>query len=84
MNNIYNVDVTNTLTIGPWANLGSAFTATIYLFQDATGGHAVTLDASYKIINGGAISTTANSVTILQVTYCGRGTVYDVAVYQRP
>lgn len=84
MNNIYNVDVTNTLTIGPWANLGSAFTATIYLFQDATGGHAVTLDASYKIINGGTISTTANSVTILQVTYCGRGTVYDVAVYQRP
>lgn len=84
MSNIYNVDVTNTLTIGPWANLGSAFTATIYLFQDATGGHAVTLDASYKIINGGTISTTANSVTILQVTYCGRGTVYDVAVYQRP
>lgn len=84
MNNIYNVDVTNTLTIGPWANLGSAFTATIYLFQDATGGHAVTLDASYKIINGGTISTAANSVTILQVTYCGRGTVYDVAVYQRP
>lgn len=84
MNNIYNVDVTNTLTIGPWANLSSAFTATIYLFQDATGGHAVTLDASYKIINGGTISTAANSVTILQVTYCGRGTVYDVAVYQRP
>lgn len=84
MNNIYNVDVTNTLTIGPWANLGSAFTATIYLFQDATGGHAVTLDASYKIINGGTISTAANSVTILQVTYCGRGTVYDVSVYQRP
>lgn len=84
MNNIYNVDVTNTLTIGPWANLGSAFTATIYLFQDATGGHAVTLDASYKIVNGGTISTAANSVTILQVTYCGRGTVYDVAVYQRP
>lgn len=84
MNNIYNVDVTNTLTIGPWANLGSAFTATIYLFQDATGGHAVTLDASYKIINGGTISTAANSVTILQVTYCGRGAVYDVAVYQRP
>ena len=84
MNNIYNVDVTNTLTIGPWANLGSAFTATIYLFQDATGGHAVTLGASYKIINGGTISTAANSVTILQVTYCGRGTVYDVAVYQRP
>ncbi|UNI73508.1 hypothetical protein KP12_98 [Klebsiella phage KP12] len=84
MNNIYNVDVTNTLTIGPWANLGSAFTATIYLFQDATGGHAVTLEASYKIINGGTISTAANSVTILQVTYCGRGTVYDVAVYQRP
>lgn len=84
MNNIYNVDVTNTLTIGPWANLGSAFTATIYLFQDATGGHAVTLNASYKIINGGTISTAANSVTILQVTYCGRGTVYDVAVYQRP
>lgn len=84
MNNIYNVDVTNTLTIGPWANLGSAFTATIYLFQDATGGHSVTLDASYKIINGGTISTAANSVTILQVTYCGRGTVYDVAVYQRP
>lgn len=84
MNNIYNIDVTNTLTIGPWANLSSAFTATIYLFQDATGGHAVTLDASYKIINGGTISTAANSVTILQVTYCGRGTVYDVAVYQRP
>lgn len=84
MNNIYNVDVTNTLTIGPWANLGSAFTATIYLFQDATGGHAVTLDASYKIVNGGTISTAANSVTILQVTYCGRGTVYDVAIYQRP
>lgn len=84
MNNIYNVDVTNTLTIGPWANLGSAFTATIYLFQDATGGHAVTLDETYKIINGGTISTAANSVTILQVTYCGRGAVYDVAVYQRP
>lgn len=84
INNIYNVDVTNTLTIGPWANLGSAFTATIYLFQDATGGHAVTLNASYKIINGGTISTAANSVTILQVTYCGRGSVYDVAVYQRP
>lgn len=84
MNNVYNVDLTNNLTIGPWANLGTAFSAMIYLFQDATGGRTVTLDSSYKVLNSETINTAANSVTILQVTYCGRGSVYDVVIIRRP
>lgn len=84
MNNVYNVDLTNNLTIGPWANLGTAFSAMIYLFQDATGGRTVTLDASYKVLNSETINTAANAVTILQVTYCGRGSVYDVVIIRRP
>lgn len=84
LNNVYNVDLTNNLTIGPWADVGTAFSAMVYLFQDATGGRTVTLDPSYKVLNSETINTAPNSVTILQVTYCGRGSVYDVVIIRRP
>lgn len=41
------------------------------LFQNSSGGHAVTLDASFKVASGQSVtvSTTANSMTLIQCQY---------------
>lgn len=69
--NIYRVTVDSNLTIGTWPAGPEAFSAMIYLKQDATGGHTVTLDPSYLVLNSETINQTAGSVTILQLTFNG-------------
>lgn len=85
--NVYAISVVQDTVIGAWPGLGSsvpAFEGTIYLTQDDTGGHSVTLDSSYAVLNSDTINTAADSVTILKLTYSGAGSVIDVLVYRRP
>ena len=83
--NIYTVTVTANLTIGAWPNPSDAFSAMIYLTQDAAGGHTVTLDPSYLVLNSETINQTAGSVTILQLTYSGiEDDVIDTVIVRRP
>ncbi|UGV21633.1 hypothetical protein [Cronobacter phage EspYZU08] len=88
--NIYNVLVDADLTIGKWPSPPNAFSAVIYLTQDATGGHTVTLDPNYLVLNSETINQTAGSVTILQLTYngvaddAGEQGVIDTVIVRRP
>lgn len=83
--NIYNVLVDANLTIGAWPSPPNAFSAMIYLTQDATGGHTVTLDPNYLVLNSETINQTAGSVTILQLTYNGvEDGVIDTVIVRRP
>lgn len=85
--NIVNLVIDKDIAIQNIAVSGStAFTMNVYLRQDATGGHAVTLGTGYTILNPDtAIPTTANSVTILQLSYSGfSGDNVDVAIFVRP
>uniref|UniRef100_A0AAU8GGB1 Tail fiber protein n=1 Tax=Salmonella phage vB_SEnST11_KE23 TaxID=3161174 RepID=A0AAU8GGB1_9CAUD len=83
--NIYNVTVDADLTIGAWPDPTDAFSAVIYLTQDGTGGHTVTLDPNYLVLNSETINETAGSVTILQLTYNGvEGGVIDTVIVRRP
>lgn len=83
--NIYTVLVDSNLTIGAWPSQPNAFSAMIYLTQDATGGHTVTLDPNYLVLNSETINQTAGSVTILQLTYNGvENGVIDTVIVRRP
>uniref|UniRef100_A0AAU8GIE1 Tail fiber protein n=1 Tax=Salmonella phage vB_SEnST11_KE22 TaxID=3161173 RepID=A0AAU8GIE1_9CAUD len=83
--NVYNVTVDADLTIGAWPDPTDAFSAVIYLTQDGTGGHTVTLDPNYLVLNSETINETAGSVTILQLTYNGvEGGVIDTVIVRRP
>lgn len=91
--NIYVINVDSDFTLETWsgvANPGTEeapkpnpFSAIIYLVQDATGGHTVSLGQSYKVLNSNTISTEANSVTILQLTYAGIDSYVDVCIANR-
>lgn len=83
--NIYNVTVNKNLTIGAWPDPQQPFSAMIYLTQDATGGHSVTLDPNYVVLNSETVNTAANSVTILQLTFNGvEDGVVDTVIVRRP
>lgn len=92
--NMYVINVDSNFTLGAWegvTNPGTEeeprpkpFSAIIYLVQDATGGHTVALDEVYTVVSGDAISSTANSVTILQLTYAGIDKYVDVCIANRP
>lgn len=83
--NFYNVVVDSNLTIGAWPDPADAFSAMIYLTQDATGGHTVTLDPNYLVLNSETVNETAGSVTILQLTYNGvEDGVIDTVIVRRP
>lgn len=89
--NIYRVTVDSDLTIGAWPAGPEAFSAMIYLTQDATGGHTVTLDPNYLVLNSETINQTAGSVTILQLTFNGEydeststAGVIDTVIVRRP
>ena len=92
--NMYVINVDSNFTLGAWegvTNPGTEeeprpkpFSAIIYLVQDATGGHTVALDEVYTVVSGDAISSTANSVTILQLTYAGIDGYVDVCIANRP
>lgn len=89
--NFYNLTLTQNITLGAWPNLSDladnnqAFSAMIYVTQDATGGHSITLDSSYVILNTDvSIGINPNDVSILQLTYCGTGNIVDVVIVRRP
>ena len=86
--NVYNVVVDTALTINMWPNITdpdspSPFQAVIYLWQDAVG-HPVTFDGSYLMLNTETVNPAPNSVTIVNLSYCGRGAVVDTIVSRRP
>lgn len=86
--NMHTLTITGNTTIAPWPGVTSgtkpkAFSAMIYLLQDATG-HTVTLGAGYQVLNSSeTIANTANAVTILNLTYCGQGDIVDVVIANR-
>ena len=92
--NMYVINVDSNFALGAWegvTNPGTEeeprpkpFSAIIYLVQDATGGHKVALSESYVVVSGSAISSTANSITILQLTYAGIDEYVDVCIANRP
>lgn len=89
--NVYRVLVDSDLTIGAWPTPTDAFSAMIYLKQDATGGHTVTLDPNYLVLNSETVNQTAGSVTILQLTFngevdetTGEAGVIDTVIVRRP
>lgn len=83
--NIYNVLVDEDLVIGAWPDPANAFSAMIYLTQDATGGHTVTLDPNYVVLNSETVNETPGAVTILQLTYNGvEDGVIDTVIVRRP
>ena len=83
--NIYYLTLTGPLNLGSIpVTPGEAFTAFVYIQQDAAGSWAVTFDPAYARLNQASINGAENSVTILQVVYCGVGTVLDLTVIPRP
>lgn len=82
--NVINLSITQDTQIAPWPiEEGSAFTAWVYLTQDATGGHVVSFDPSYSFLNTETVNNAAGSVTVLQLIYPGVGTTVDVLMYRR-
>lgn len=63
-----------------------ALSGVIYLRMDAVGGHTVTFDTNYVILNSGIdINTAADSVTLIQFTYSGyENDPVDVIIAPRP
>lgn len=85
---MYVVHAKGDFTIGQWPGTSAEdkpypFTAVIYVIQDAVG-HNVTLHDKYAILSATpVINNKANSVTLLQLTYCGVGDIVDVVIAQR-
>ena len=77
------------ITLDAWAGITGdtkpkAFSAIIYVIQDATGGHTLTFSSNYAVVSRTqAIGGTANQVSILQLTYPGFGDIVDVIIAQR-
>lgn len=91
--NMYVINVDSDFTLSAWKGVNNPgtveaprpkpFSAIIYLVQDATGGHTVSLGQSYKVLNSNSINTEANSITILQLTYAGIDSYIDVCIANR-
>ena len=91
---VYIMHLDKNITLDAWAGITAAgtaedpkpkaFSAIIYVIQDATGGHTLTFSSNYAVVSrtqliGGA----ANQVSILQLTYPGFGDIVDVIIAQR-
>lgn len=91
---VYIMHLDKNITLDAWAGITAAgtaedpkpkaFSAIIYVVQDATGGHTLTFSSNYAVVSrtqliGGA----ANQVSILQLTYPGFGDIVDVIIAQR-
>lgn len=79
--NVYNVSVSGPVTIGPMNNPGGG-AGSWFIYITNTAGAAISVDSSLGIV-AGSFSNVAGSVTIMQVVYCGVGTLYDVFLAQR-
>lgn len=86
---VYIMHLDKNITLDAWAGVTgdtkpNAFSAIIYVIQDATGGHALTFSSNYAVVSRTqAIGGTANQVSILQLTYPGFGDIVDVIIAQR-
>lgn len=91
---VYIMHLDKNITLDAWAGITAAgtaedpkpnaFSAIIYVIQDATGGHALTFSSNYAVVSRTqAIGGTANQVSILQLTYPGFGDIVDVIIAQR-
>lgn len=86
---VYIMHLDKNITLDAWAGVAgdtkpNAFSAIIYVIQDATGGHALTFSSNYAVVSRTqAIGGTANQVSILQLTYPGFGDIVDVIIAQR-
>lgn len=91
---VYIMHLDKNIALDAWAGITAAgteddpkpnaFSAIIYVIQDATGGHALTFSSNYAVVSRTqAIGGTANQVSILQLTYPGFGDIVDVIIAQR-
>lgn len=86
---VYIMHLDKNITLDAWAGVTGdtkpkAFSAIIYVIQDATGGHTLTFSSNYAVVSRTqAIGGTANQVSILQLTYPGFGDIVDVIIAQR-
>lgn len=91
---IYVMHLDKNITLDAWAGITAAgtegdpkpnaFSAIIYVVQDATGGRTLTLGSNYAVVSRTqAIGGAANQVSILQLTYPGFGDIVDVIIAQR-
>lgn len=91
---VYIMHLDKNITLDAWAGITAAgteddpkpnaFSAIIYVIQDATGGHALTFSSNYAVVSRTqVIGGTANQVSILQLTYPGFGDIVDVIIAQR-
>lgn len=86
---VYVMHLDKNITLDAWAGITAdtkpkAFSAIIYVIQDAAGGHTLTFSSNYAVLSRTqAIGGTANQVSILQLTYPGFGDIVDVIIAQR-
>lgn len=91
---VYVLNLDSNVTLDAWAGITAAgtvedpkpnaFSAIIYVVQDATGGRTLTFGNNYAVVSRTqAIGGTANQVSILQLTYPGFGDIVDVIIAQR-
>lgn len=91
---VYIMHLDKNITLDAWAGITAAgtaedpkpnaFSAIIYVIQDAAGGHTLTFSSNYAVVSRTqAIGGTANQVSILQLTYPGFGDIVDVIIAQR-
>ena len=90
----YIMHLDKNITLNAWAGITAAgteddpkpnaFSAIIYVVQDATGGRTLTFGSNYAVVSRTqAIGGAANQVSILQLTYPGFGDIVDVIIAQR-
>lgn len=86
---VYIMHLDKNITLDAWAGITAdtkpkAFSAIIYVIQDATGGRTLTFGNNYAVVSRTqAIGGAANQVSILQLTYPGFGDIVDVIIAQR-
>lgn len=86
---VYIMHLDKNITLDAWAGITAdtkpkAFSAIIYVIQDAAGGHTLTFGSNYAVVSRTqAIGGAANQVSILQLTYPGFGDIVDVIIAQR-
>ncbi|KAB3178468.1 hypothetical protein F9047_11085 [Escherichia coli] len=83
LQSVYNVTVTADTVIGSIAQLPGAGTYFFYIEQDAVGGHTVTFDPAYLKIGDGEVATAPNAISLVQVIYRGKGSIFDYVILNR-
>lgn len=85
--NVYDITLTQNTRIEAPSGLitgGLAGSIILYVNQDATGGRAVTFGQEYVALNDSEFNLNPNGVTVVQLMYCGVGSVIDTLILPRP